>query len=298
MSKPEQRSLVPTLRSGAKAMAIVPTTFDDAYRLAQCAAASGTVPSGHDQTAEAITMVVLYGLELGISPIQSIQGITKINGKFCIYGDLVPALLWSHGFDIDQTIEGEGDNMKAVCTITRPNGKKVTRTFSVAQAKVAGLWGKAGPWKQFPERMLGWRALGFAKSDGAADVMRGMSIVEVEQDVTPLGTDKSPVLAVPTDIDDGLPAEATTTEPTTEAEGNQDGPLPNPEQYLAHLETQLKEAESRDEFVEIWAAHQELEARLSDDNRAVAVNLHAEQAKRFEPELDLAPPADKKKGKK
>ena len=294
MSKPEQRALVPTLKAGNRALGIIPQTFDDCFRLAQCAAMSGTIPNGHDQTPEAITMVILYGLELGIPPIQSMQNITKINGKFCIYGDLVPALLWSHDFDIEQTIEGEGDAMKAVCTITRPNGKKITRDFSVSDAKIAKLWGKSGPWLQFPKRMLGWRALGFAKSDGAADIMRGLAIVEVERDITLTDRPVAAVLDVPDAIEDG-PETGTDQTPKaeTEAEASQDMPFPDPAKYLAHLSDELAAASDKEIYEEIWAAHNDgSDGRLSQSHQDAAKALYEKHGARFETK-----PAAKKKPK-
>ena len=77
---------------------------------------------------------------------------------------------------------GEGDSRMAVCAVTRPDGTVCERRFSVADAKNAGLWGKQGPWKQYPDRMLAMRARGFAARDGAADVLGGLYLSEELQD--------------------------------------------------------------------------------------------------------------------
>jgi len=274
------KALVPTLKAGGRALGIIPQSFDDCFRLAQCAAMSGAIPQGHDAKPEAVCMIIMFGLEIGIPPMQAIQGITKINGKFCIYGDLVPALLWQHGFDIEQSIEGTGDEMKAVCTITRPGGKKITRSFSVAHARVAGLWGKAGPWRQFPERMLGWRALGFAKSDGASDIMHGMSIVELERDITPERDEKTAQQAA-LEVPDDIPDE--TVKVISEAEDNQDAPFPNPDVYLTHLSDELEAAQDLEAFDEIWDAHVlGSDGRLSKAHSLAAEALHEKHGKRFE----------------
>jgi hypothetical protein len=55
-------------------------------------------------------------------------------------------------------------------------------TFSVADAKRAKLWGKSGPWTQYPKRMLAMRARGFAIRDAFPDAMRGMITAEEAQD--------------------------------------------------------------------------------------------------------------------
>jgi hypothetical protein len=140
-------------------------------------------------------MAIMQGLEVGLPPMQSVQCIAVINGRCLIWGDAVPALLWANGFKVEQSIGGDGDRRTASCTITRPDGTKITRTFSVADAKKARLWddrptvkkqwdGKweekpnDSPWFRFPDRMLGFRALGFCQKDGASDVTRGIYLRE------------------------------------------------------------------------------------------------------------------------
>jgi hypothetical protein len=52
----------------------------------------------------------------------------------------------------------------------------------VADAKRAGVWGKAGPWTQYPKRMLGIRARSFALRDVFPDVLGGLDIREEVED--------------------------------------------------------------------------------------------------------------------
>jgi hypothetical protein len=54
--------------------------------------------------------------------------------------------------------------------------------FSVADAVRAGLWGKSGPWTQYPKRMLQLRARGFALRDAFPDVLKGLVTAEEAQD--------------------------------------------------------------------------------------------------------------------
>lgn len=52
--------------------------------------------------------------------------------------------------------------MVAVCEVKRKGeNDPIKATFSVADAKKASLWGKAGPWQQYPKRMLAMRARAF-----------------------------------------------------------------------------------------------------------------------------------------
>jgi hypothetical protein len=62
--------------------------------------------------------------------------------------------------------------------VKRRDRSPVVRTFSEADAKKAGLWGKAGPWQQYPSRMLQMRARSWALRDAFPDALRGLGIRE------------------------------------------------------------------------------------------------------------------------
>jgi hypothetical protein len=85
---------------------------------------------------------------------------------------------------------------EAVCTVKRKGEPEQSRTFSVDDAKKAGLWGKSGPWTQYPKRMLQMRARGFACRDVFADVLRGISVAEEVQDYPQTERDITPVQEV------------------------------------------------------------------------------------------------------
>jgi hypothetical protein len=170
------------LRSGSKIAGIVPTSIEEIFRLATAVAKSGLAPSTL-RTPESITVAIMHGMELGLPPMMALSSIAVVNGRPTVYGSAVPALLLSKGFRIDETVSGDNDERAATCTVTRPDGAKVARSFSIADAKLAGLWGKAGPWKQYPDRMLQMRARGYAARDGAADVLAGLYIAEEIQDI-------------------------------------------------------------------------------------------------------------------
>jgi hypothetical protein len=179
---------VAKLSSGAPVVGIVPSTIEEVFRLGELIAQSGLAPNGI-KTPQAITVVLLKGLEIGMPPMAAMECFGVINGKACIYGDGIPALLWSRGFDIEETeAAGEGEARKATCAVTRPNGKKVTRSFSVKQAMEAQLWGK-NVWKQYPDRMLAMRARAFAARDAASDVLKGIPLFEEQADIT-IGRDE------------------------------------------------------------------------------------------------------------
>ena len=167
------------LQAGAKIVGIVPTTIEEVFRLATAVAKSGLAPRGME-TAEKLTVAIMHGLEIGLQPMQAIQKIAVVNGRPTVWGDAVPALLQSRGFRLREWIDEQ--TTTAHCEVTRPDGHKTERTFSEADARKAGLWGKSGPWQQYPKRMLAMRARGFAARDGASDALSGLYIAEELQD--------------------------------------------------------------------------------------------------------------------
>ena len=173
---------VATLRSGGTVASIIPTSIEEVFRIASAVAKSGLAPSTM-KTPEAITIAIMHGLEIGIPPMMALNTIAVINGRPTLFGSAVPALLLSKGFKIREETGKDEGGMFATCIVIRPNGEQVERTFSEDDAKTAGLWGKPGPWKQYPSRMLQMRARGLAARDGAADVLSGIYIAEEMQDV-------------------------------------------------------------------------------------------------------------------
>lgn len=175
-------------------------TFDDAFRFAQMVAKSEFAPKDFRGKPESCLLAIQHGSEIGLSPMQSLQNIACINGRPAIWGDAALALcLASPVCDgIHEVIEGDGDNMTAVCKTSR-KGKdaNVVARFSVADAKKAGLWGKQGPWTQYPKRMLQLRARGFALRDAFPDVLKGLVTAEEAQDYPQPDPAREPVVVRP-----------------------------------------------------------------------------------------------------
>lgn len=162
---------------------LVPKTMTEAIELSKMMANSDLVPRDYKGKAGNVLIAVQMGAEIGLSPMSSIQNIAVVNGKPSIYGDVGKALLLSKGFLIDANDISEIKKTGvARCKITRPGHPPCERTFSIDNAKTAGLWGKQGPWTQYPERQLAWRAFWFAARDIAADALSGLYGVEEVMD--------------------------------------------------------------------------------------------------------------------
>ena len=146
------------------------------------AKAPGFCPSGFLGKPEQILCAIQYGIEIGLSPMQALQSIAVINGKPSIYGDGLMALCQSFSECKDIKEEFDANTMTATCVVKRKGRSPVVHQWDVAKATKAGLWDKAGPWKQYPERMLQMRARGFALRDAFADRLKGIITAEKARD--------------------------------------------------------------------------------------------------------------------
>jgi hypothetical protein len=175
-------------------------SFDDAYRFATMVAKSDFAPKDFRGKPESCMLAIQHGSEIGLSPMQSLQNIACINGRPAIWGDAALAVAMASAVceSVTETIDGEGDNMVATCAAKRRGYERPTVVrFSVADAKKAGLWGKTGPWTQYPRRMLQLRARGFALRDAFPDVLKGLVTAEEAQDYPTTPATAEPVVVRP-----------------------------------------------------------------------------------------------------
>ena len=162
-----------------------PQTFNELLQFANMAAKSSMVPTAFRGKPEDIMLAVQMGSELGLSPMQAIQNVAVINGRPSVWGDAMPGLCRASPLceDIIERMEGEGDTQTAVCIAKRRGAEPVIGKFSVGDAKKAALWGKQGPWTQYPSRMLQMRARSFALRDAFPDVLKGLIAAEEAEDM-------------------------------------------------------------------------------------------------------------------
>lgn len=175
------------IKAGGALAALVPQNLDEAFRLADALSKSGDmIPKAFQGQPTATMAAIIRGMEIGLSPMQALSSIAVINGRASLWGDAMPALMQRAGHHVDVDYEGAGENLTAVATLTRGDtGKKIVRRFSMADAKRAGLMGKAGPWQQYPQRMIAHRARSWAIRDGAADALMGLQVAEEVSDYGP-----------------------------------------------------------------------------------------------------------------
>lgn len=256
-------NIVP-LKAGGPILGIVPQNIDEIFRLATGIAKSGLAPKDMG-TPEKVMVAIMTGLEIGLPPMFAIQKIAVINGRPSLWGDAIPALLLSRGFKLREWMDGDDEARVAYCEIKRPDGDTTAKTFGVKDARKAGLWGKSGPWSQYPDRMLQMRARGFAARDGAADVLGGLylreELDEPMRDVTP-----EPLALDLPDIPD--PAEDSEKETTPEIE-----PIADVKGLLAKIAEDRAFCESEQDVADLRDQYDELLSRLCPNDRARANSI-------------------------
>lgn len=253
-----QRAHVPVVNGTLR-----PDSLDGYQRVARIVIASGMVPRSlegrtENETLAKVTLVLEQGATLGLTTTQALSTLMVVNNRVCVWGDGIPALVRKSGVcaKIEETVNQQG----ATCTMIRinrlPDGtyerESITRTFAVEDAKRAGLWGKSGPWSNYPGRMLAVRARAFAARDGFADVLLGLAVAEemgaYSEDTQPsaaLADVRSRVEALPqvVPLDPVLPPVLPPVEAPPEAAEPEPTPEPKAAAEKAPRATTPKEAE-------------------------------------------------------
>lgn len=179
-----------------KTTLLTPSNLKEAMEYAAIIANSAMVPKTYQGKAGDILVAVQMGAELGLKPIQALQNIAVINGKPSVYGDALLALVQAHpSFEDIKEWYDEKINT-AFCRVKRKNQTEHTVSFNIEDAKKAGLWGKSGPWTQYPKRMMQMRARGFALRDKFADALGGLITVEEAQDYQVVDTPEKDVTPI------------------------------------------------------------------------------------------------------
>ncbi len=234
----------------AGAQVLRPQTFDQLWQFATMAAKSSLVPPAYKSKPEDIMLAVQMGSEVGLAPMQALQNIATINGRPALWGDAQLGLCKSHPawVSIEETMTGAGETRKARCVVIRNGEPPVVREFGYTEAKQAGLWGKSGPWTQYPDRMMQMRARGFALRDAFPDALRGL-LSEHEAIDTP------PPVYKGTTIDSTAEA---VPEPVQAIAYTLDT-APNPRAFLDVLDAMLAAAKTADD-VDAILAHQRIQS--------------------------------------
>jgi hypothetical protein len=162
--------------------------LDEAYRLSQNLSLATVMPDSLRGKPSDVLAIMLYGQELGLAPMQSVQSIYVVRGKPQLSADLWTALARRAGHKVRW---GHCDDKAASVTIVREDDPDypLTVKFTVEDAVQAGLCelrdgkviarsqgGKPTPWETYTARMLRNRAISFCGKSQCPEVALGFAI--------------------------------------------------------------------------------------------------------------------------
>jgi len=138
------------------------------------------------KTVEDVFVRLQMGFEIGLSAMQSLNNIATVNGRPTLWGDLSLALCKARKSEFEYaTVEYENDpgdvsnlkeypdNFACVCRVKRKGEDEHVERFSVADAKLAGLWA-TNVWAKYPRRMIRHRPMTYALRSVFPDILGGV----------------------------------------------------------------------------------------------------------------------------
>lgn len=157
-----------------------PQSMEELYKFANLVSATDFAPKDFRGKPDACFVAMVYGRNLGVGALQSVQNIAVINGRPSVYGTLYWAIIISHP-EFEDCVE-ESAEKSATVTLTRKGRTSKSATFTWEDAVKAGLDKKLDTWGKYPKDLLLWRARHKVGDALFADALKGIAPREVVQD--------------------------------------------------------------------------------------------------------------------
>lgn len=183
----------PSAKPKAKTTALVKTkkaetplelSEQDSATYAVCLALSrsSAIPLAYIGKPDQIFSTVVYGREFGLGPMTSLNNISNIEGRPSMSTHLMLGLCMRHkdfsGWEVKESSE-------VSCTVViyrwfekLKKSLSYSSTFTLDDAKAAGLMRPGGAWFKYRRQMLKVRAIAFACRDAFDDVLTGVYSME------------------------------------------------------------------------------------------------------------------------
>lgn len=207
-------------------------SLDQAITLAKNLALANLMPKDLKGKAPDVLAILLYGQDLGLSPMQAVQGIYVVNGRPSLASQTWLALARKQGHRVEVK-----EHTAERCTVTverGDTGERHTSTFELDDARKAGLLGK-DVWKQYPRNMLLARAVSNAMRFIAPEIALGFYTPdEVEEIAEREQVDASRVDSQPTAEEPAQPPDMAAAVEAIEAEFVEEPPSADVPDYACN----------------------------------------------------------------
>lgn len=159
----------PAIRAGdATSFDVLANNINAKLQVCDLILKSGLCPS-HIKTREQVFGILVYGEEIGFSPMQSLQSIAMIQGKPTVDVNGLQAKITQAGGLIEEI-----EHTDQLCKLKMTRGKQSRFfDFTMEDARLMGLAGKDN-WKRMPKDMLYARAVSRGARRMFADVIKGL----------------------------------------------------------------------------------------------------------------------------
>jgi len=149
-----------------------------AHLYKMCSAFASIGLCGHKSPESALS-AVLFGLGLGMPPMQGLTAIQVIHGKPCLRGPAALAHITSIGHTLRVvTVERGEDPAKVAVVETERDGRKKEFRGTREAVDRAGLPARNPVWDSYPERCLKWHVVSEATQEVFGDLLAGAYLVE------------------------------------------------------------------------------------------------------------------------
>jgi hypothetical protein len=174
--------------------------LDSIARIGQWLAASEVTSPNEVQKGAAAALRLYFARELGLSPLAASE-LSVIGGRLVVSAKLLRARAAQYGYRVTRA-SGDENSCTAVLT-DRDTGEVVGEaTFTMDDARKAGLVKDKSGWQRYPARMLWARASKFVIDDYAPEVSMGLVLEDEAAEIRGEVTGESWEDSEPTATDD------------------------------------------------------------------------------------------------
>lgn len=150
-------------------------SIDDKIAWSKLMSQGDMVPKQYQDKPANVMYALEYAEAVGVPAINALTSISVVNGKPGPSTDLMVTLARRAGHKVWTNYDAQTG--EATCIIHRKDEEQPRPpvVWDKETAKTAGLWGKTGPWTQYPSQMLKWRAQSDAIRTHCVEVLNGAS---------------------------------------------------------------------------------------------------------------------------